>query len=64
MTITAVAQRRVLGYVRISTERQAGEHHASLETQEAHILGYIERARRCPRETASSISVTSFRNAL
>ena len=44
MTITVAAQRRVLGYVRVSTERQAGEHHASLETQEAHILDYIERA--------------------
>ena len=44
MTITVAAQRRVLGYVRVSTERQAGEHHASLQTQEAHILDYIERA--------------------
>ena len=44
MTTTVVAQRRVLGYVRVSTERQAGEHHASLQTQEAHILDYIERA--------------------
>ena len=44
MTITAVGQRRVLGYVRVSTERQAGEHPASLETQEAHILDYIDRA--------------------
>ncbi len=44
MTITVAAQRRVLGYVRVSTERQAGERHASLETQEAHILDYIERA--------------------
>ena len=35
--VTAVTHRRIVGYVRVSTERQAGEGHYSLETQEQRI---------------------------
>ena len=44
MATTRIQQRRALGYARVSTERQVGDRHASLETQEAHIRDYIERA--------------------
>ena len=35
--VTAVTHRRIVGYVRVSTERQVGEGHYSLETQEQRI---------------------------
>lgn len=37
-------QQRAVGYARVSTEQQAGNHHASLETQEAHILARLAHA--------------------
>lgn len=50
MTIIA-APKRIVGYARVSTERQTGEHHASLETQEAHILEFISRSNGIHVET-------------
>lgn len=32
---------RAVGYARVSTHQQTGDHHASLETQEAHILAHV-----------------------
>ena len=40
---TAVAQRRILGYARVSTVRQAGERNVNLETQQARILSHAQR---------------------
>ena len=34
-------QQRAVGYARVSTHQQTGDHHASLETQEAHILAHV-----------------------
>ena len=39
--MTTIAQKRAVGYARVSTDQQVGNHHASLETQEAHILEHI-----------------------
>ena len=35
--VTSIAQKRVVGYIRVSTEKQVGDGHQSLETQEARI---------------------------
>ncbi len=35
--VTSIAQKRVVGYIRVSTEKQVGDGHQSLETQESRI---------------------------
>lgn len=35
--VTSVNHKRIVGYIRVSTVKQAGDGHSSLETQEAHI---------------------------
>ena len=42
MTI-ALDQKRAFGYLRVSSSKQTGERHSSLDTQEAHFRGYCER---------------------
>ena len=44
MLKTKIAQRRALGYARVSTGKQVGEHHSSLETQQARVADYIALA--------------------
>jgi len=34
--------RRAVGYARVSTEQQVGDHHASLETQESRVLAHAD----------------------
>lgn len=40
--VLGAAMKRVGGYCRVSTERQAGERHVSLETQQARILSFCQ----------------------
>lgn len=35
--VTSISQKRVVGYIRVSTEKQVGDGHQSLETQESRI---------------------------
>ena len=43
MVTTAVLTKRAVGYFRVSSSRQAGERHSSLDTQEAHYKEYCQR---------------------
>lgn len=42
--VTSIAQKRVVGYIRVSTEKQVGDGHQSLETQEARIRDAVSSA--------------------
>jgi len=39
---TSVLTQRAVGYLRVSSARQTGERHSSLETQEAHFQQYCQ----------------------
>ncbi|MFC2038765.1 recombinase family protein [Chloroflexota bacterium] len=41
--ITGISTKRAVGYLRVSTSKQAGERHSSLETQESHFKEYCLR---------------------
>ncbi|MFC1952629.1 recombinase family protein [Chloroflexota bacterium] len=41
--ITGILTQRAVGYLRVSSSKQTGERHSSLETQEAHFKEYCER---------------------
>ena len=38
--MTTIAQKRAVGYARVSTDQQVGFHHASLDTQEQRIIDH------------------------
>jgi len=53
--ITATAQKRAIGYLRVSDLKQTGEHHGSLETQETHFREYCQRYGLTPMATFTDV---------
>lgn len=53
--ITATAQKRAVGYLRVSDIKQAGEHHSSLETQETRFREYCQRYSLTPIATFTDV---------
>jgi hypothetical protein len=49
--ITATAQKRAVGYLRVSDLKQTGEHHSSLETQDTRFREYCQRHGLAPVAT-------------
>ncbi|MFC2020826.1 recombinase family protein [Chloroflexota bacterium] len=50
-----ILTQKAVGYLRVSSSRQAGERHSSLETQEAHFKEYCERYHLTPVTTFTDI---------
>lgn len=53
--ITATAQKKAVGYLRVSDMKQAGEQHSSLETQETRFREYCQRFSLTPIATFTDI---------
>ena len=51
MTTSSLATKRAVGYLRVSTPGQTGEHHSSLETQEARFLEFCQAQDLTPLQT-------------
>jgi len=52
---TGILTQRAVGYLRVSSSKQAGERHSSLETQEAHFKEYCEQHQLSPIATFTDI---------
>ncbi len=52
---TGILTQRAVGYLRVSSGRQTGERHSSLETQEAHFKEYCERHDLTPVSTFTDV---------
>jgi len=52
---TGILTQRAFGYLRVSSNKQTGERHSSLETQEAHFNEYCERHGFTPVATFTDI---------
>ena len=53
--ITTIAQKRAVGYFRVSSPGQTGECHSSLETQEKHFREYCQRIGLTPTATFTDV---------
>ena len=52
---TGILTKRAVGYLRVSSNKQTGERHSSLETQEAHFREYCERHGFTPVATFTDV---------
>ncbi len=52
---TGILTQRAVGYLRVSSSKQAGERHSSLETQEAHFKEYCQQNQLKPVSTFTDI---------